>query len=160
MASTRFVQITGASLGGTAIDGVKELSFDEVRGVAEGRSDGAMGFESVDVVRSDVTGRLVVDDYDSMADVMTGSNLTPTYFTGTGKVDGGTSYDIHIGKTGENNGIVFTGFDFTIGSEPGGVAQMSLDFEAVYSVDNVKFLGTSAEYGATPGTALATIEAT
>lgn len=158
MAATRFVQITGASLGGTAIDGVKELSFDEVRGVVEGRSDGAMGVLSSDVVRSDVSGRLVVDDYDSMADVMSGSDLAPTYFTGVGKVDGGTSYDIHIGKTGQANGIVFTGFDFTIGSEPGGVAEMSLDFEAVYNPSNEKFLGSTTEYN--NDTALAVIEAT
>lgn len=157
MADTRIIRLASFLFGGVAVDGALGLEVDEQLGKVLSQSDGELGATAIDIVRRDVKGVFICDNWNAPAILLAASALV-NYAEFNFYSDGNNLKDLLIGKSGQSNGIIFTDFDGGVTNEPGTPLIWRLGFRAVYNPTNTKFLASAASEYDTGNTALAKID--
>lgn len=155
-ANQRIIRLTGFLLGGSAIDGALRLGVDEQIGRVMGQSGGEMGATTQDITRRDVRGFIESDDFDVINDLF-GSSDGVTHAEFNFKADGNVDKDLLIGKSGQNNGIIFESVRGGVSKDRNEPLVWRCNFIAVFNETNTKFLATTASEYDTGNTALAKI---
>lgn len=152
--ANRIIRCTGASFGGTTIDGVIGVEFEESVIQRMGRSDGELGDTSADTIGRGFRGALLVNDED--VDITLGAGTTGV-LVATLIIEGGTEYEMTVGLSADGSGVVFTGFDVSYESDSEQPIGTRCTFEGVFGASNTKTYGSASDVAA--GTALVSLEA-
>lgn len=140
--ANRIIRCTGATFGGTTIDGVYGVEFEESIVERLGRSDAELAISTLDKIGRDLRGALLVtdEDFDLTFDNGATGVLVVTY-----KVEGGATRTLTIGLAADSSGVVFDEFEFTVDSESTEPIVTRAPFTAVYGASNTKTFGSASD---------------
>lgn len=155
----QIIRLTSATFYGTgsgvAVNGAIAATLSDNAAIRSGRSDGAMGDVTADVVDEKVTGSLIVDDDDEDLALLKGT-VGGLKLSWVG--EGGTAVNTWIGRqSNSGGGVMFTGTGeimYDAGDGQGPTIRTTLEFVGVYLPTHTSTVKSTTDDGTTASTSL------